>query len=205
MAVRIGLETARQLLAQRHARAEEPALGCWDGDSYCLRRLFKAELFHVTKNENGPTTRSQTFQSFLQNPLYLASRTLLLWIAVPDSNLSLTNIFDGINWLIQRDRRVAPALAQLHQRFIHRDPAVPGRKLGVSLEARQMLISFQERFLKNVLGVMVILRDPFGEAIDSAVVPIYQVGKRIGVPLSRSGDKRALFLGEKRAFASEHH
>ena len=81
-----------------------------------------------------------------------------------------------------RETTFGAALAQLHQRFVHRDANQPGVKARVSLEAVEILEGFQERVLHRVFGVFAVLRDVHAEAENLSLVAVHQFFKGSGSP-----------------------
>ena len=58
-----------------------------------------------------------------------------------------------------------------------------------------MLVGFEESLLEHVLGVLVVLGDVLGEAVDLVLVVIDQFGEGRGVAFAGLGDQRGFVEG----------
>jgi len=96
----------------------------------------------------------------------------------------LDGLVIGVRDVTEQVKRVGdPGPADPVQRLAGDDPVQPGGETRVCLESRQLLPSRNERFLGNVLGVMVVAEQPQRNPVRQPAVTVNELGVGVEVAL----------------------
>src|SRR5579864_1588618 len=173
LAIGRGAEMLLQYLAELEPCAQEARLYRRFRDAEEFGSLFDGELFHVAQLKDNAESDVQFGDGCGEEPSELFLSETLFGRRAPVFNLARHQTLFRFHRIIERDF-TPPALAELHERLIHRDAHQPCVEARIAAEVGDMLESLKESVLTNVLRVLVVLRDVPCEAIDSALIAIHQ-------------------------------
>src|SRR5665213_1621526 len=127
--VSFALEETRKFVAKLQAGAQQAALDRGHREIERLGGLFGRKTIHIAKREDSAVDRREAIHGFGENGVQFRLRETNFRVGIPRRDFADHCILAGIDLFVERNRPVALALAQLHQRLIDGDANDPRVKL----------------------------------------------------------------------------
>ena len=87
-----------------------------------------------------------------------------------------------------RERVAALAGSQRVECGVHRDPVEPGKEIGPTIEAREALVRPDERLLRHVVRVAVVVQDMEGGGVHAFLMAPDEATECISISLACPGE-----------------